>query len=88
MCGLYFGNFPHKFKRDSCTVETSKGKIFNENVDWYVYKCGEDYSIQTITDNKYHSGWDEKIHAFGSCESRKEVEKVMYIFSTMRKATL
>ena len=85
VCGIYFGNWPSKFKWDSCTVETSKGKILDNNVDWTIYNCKEGYSVQTITDNKNNDHWNQKIHAFGNGATRKEMEKVMCIFSTMRK---
>ena len=85
-CGLYFGNFPSLFPPDNnnCKTETVKSEILNKNKEWTVYVYGNDYSIQTIVENKKNEGWNEKVHAFGHGKSVTEVDKILKIYSTLR----
>ncbi|MBC6490712.1 hypothetical protein ACFSQD_16885 [Flavihumibacter stibioxidans] len=85
--GLYFGNFPHEFDadNDSCKTETLMGKILNTLQEWMVFNCQEEYSIQTIADNKKGEGWNQRIHAFGHSKSRDELQTILDIYSTLRK---
>jgi hypothetical protein len=85
--GLYFGNFPNEFEADSdsCKAETLKGKILDNIQDWTVYNCKEDYTIQTITDNKKGEGWNQRVHAFGHAISKDELKTILDIYSTLKK---
>ncbi len=85
--GFYFGNHPSQFPpdSDSCKTDNSKSKILDENADWTIYNCNDKYAIQTIIDNKSSEGWNERIHAFGRANSTKDLNKLLTIFTTMKK---
>jgi len=85
--GFYFGNHPSQFPLDSvsCKTDNSKSKILGENTDWTIYNCNNKYSIQTIIDSKSGEGWNEFIHAFGSSNSKTDLNKLLNIFTTMKK---
>lgn len=85
--GIYIGNYPSDFKpeSDSCTTETVSGKILNQVRDWTIYICNGRFTVQTIVENKPNDGWDEKLHVFGYGSSKKEINKLLAIFSTLRK---
>lgn len=85
--GLYFGNYPSKFEadNDSCKTETLEGKILDNSQNWTVYNCQEDYSIQTIVENKKGEGWNQKVHAFGHAKNKDELQIILEIYSTLKK---
>lgn len=85
--GFYFGNHPSQFPpdSDSCKSDSSKSKILDENANWTVYNCNDNYTIQTIVDSKSGEGWNEFIHAFGSANSTTDRNKLLTIFTTMNK---
>lgn len=85
-CGLYFGNNPSLFPPDNnkCKEETVKSEILNQYIEWTVYVCGQNYSIQTIVENKKNEGWNEQIHAFGHGKSVTDIDKVLKIYSTLK----
>ena len=85
--GIYFGNHPSKFEadNDSCKIETVKGKILDNTQDWTVYNCQEDYSIQTIAENKNGEGWNQMVHAFGHAKNKDELQLILEIYSTLKK---
>ena len=85
--GLYLGNNPSNFpaKKANCKEETIKGKVFNIDQNWMMYNCEEVYSIQTMIENKYSEGWNDKIHAFGNANSKSDITKILAIFSTLTK---
>jgi hypothetical protein len=85
--GLYFGNFPHEFdkKNDNCKTEIAKGEILNITQNWTVYNCNETYSIQTIISSNSNEGWNQKIHAFGIGYNRNDLNKLLDVFSTLKK---
>ena len=85
--GFYFGNHPSQFPPDSgsCKINNSKSKILDENADWTIYNCNDEYAIQTIIDSKSGEGWNEFIHAFGRASSTADRNKLLTIFTTMKK---
>jgi len=85
--GFYFGNHPSQFPsdNDSCKTDNLKSIILDENADWTIYNCNDNYSIQTIIDSKSGEGWNELIHAFGSANSTTDRNKLLSIFTTMKK---
>ena len=85
--GFYFGNHPSQFpaKSESCKTEKLKSEMFDQNVNWTIYNCNEDYSIQSITYSKSGEGWNELIHIFGNAKSNKDLDKLLFIFTTMKK---
>ncbi|MFI5133732.1 MAG: hypothetical protein ACHQEB_05320 [Chitinophagales bacterium] len=86
--GLYFGNFPGEFDKSdaSCKTTITKSKILDTTVDWTVYNCNNDYSLQTIIDSKSGEDWNRKIHAFGNAKSEIKTYKLLGIFSTLRQS--
>jgi hypothetical protein len=85
--GFYFGNHPSQFPPEnvSCKTDNSKSKILEKNTDWTIYNCKNKYSIQTIIDSKSAEGWNKFIHAYGSSNSKTDLNKLLNIFSTMKK---
>jgi hypothetical protein len=85
--GIYFGNYPSEFRpeNDSCKIEKVNGKILNSKDDWVLYICDNNYSIQTIIKNPKNNGWDNFIHVFGRGGSRSEINKLLDIFSTLKR---
>ncbi|WP_293901792.1 hypothetical protein [Sphingobacterium sp. UBA5670] len=85
--GLYFGNHPSQFpaKSKSCKTEHLKNEIFDQDVSWTIYNCNGDYSIQSIIYSKSGEGWNEMIHMFGNAKSTKDLDKLLFIFKTMKK---
>ncbi|WP_286840838.1 MULTISPECIES: hypothetical protein [Sphingobacterium] len=85
--GLYFGNHPSQFpaKSRSCKTEHLKIEIFGQDVSWTIYNCNEDYSIQSIMYSKSGEGWNELVHMFGKAKSTKDLDKLLFIFKTMKK---
>lgn len=53
--------------------------------EWRVYNCQGDFSIHTIADNKKGEGWNQQIHAFGHTKSSDELQKILDIYSTLKK---
>jgi hypothetical protein len=84
--GIYFGNYPSEFKpdNDSCKIEKINSKLLNHSAEWKVYDCNNQFSLQTIVTNDKNEGWDELIHAFGSCKSKEDLIKLLLIYSTMK----
>ena len=85
--GIYMGFNPSEFKpnRDSCKTEVVKGAILNKIKEWKMAECNGKYSIQTIVESSYKEGWTENIHAFGNGFSKKDMNKLLVIFSTLKK---
>ena len=85
--GFYFGNFPHEFDtaNDSCQLEIIEGEILGNSTDWKIFNCHENYSVQTIAENKDGESWNQKIHAFGNFKNRTDLDIVLNIFGTLRK---
>ena len=83
--GVYIGGHPSEFTADEeiCKSETLRSKILNNNAMWTIYKCGTNYSLQTITEHIYDDGWEMKIHAFGNCSNRNDVNNLLKVFSTL-----
>lgn len=83
--GFYFGNHPSIFDKagDSCTVEQVNSKILGEGAEWVVYKCGSNYSVQTIVESKGGEAWNQVIHAFGNAETKDDMQKLLHIFGTL-----
>ncbi len=84
---IYFGNHPSQFpaKSKSCKTENLKSEILDQNVNWTIYDCNEGNSIQTIMDSKSGEGWNQLIHVFGNAKSNKDLDKLLFIFTTMKK---
>lgn len=85
--GFYMGDHPHEFDpdNDSCKTEKIKSKLLGHNADWKVYICNGEYEIQAITKSKSSEGWNSVIHAFGAAKSKVELNKLLQVFSTLRK---
>ncbi len=85
--GVYFGNHPSQFpaKSASCSTEKLKSEMLDQNVNLTIYNCNEEYSVQSIMDSKSGEGWNELIHIFGNATSKKDLENLLFIFTTMKK---
>ena len=85
--GLYFGNFPSQFgpANDSCKITTVRSKILKKISKWTIYICQGDYTLQTIVEIKDNKDWNELIHAFGRANYEDDINKVLYIYSTLRQ---
>jgi hypothetical protein len=85
--GIYFGNFPSEFKpsNNNCRTEWIEGRIIDVFMVWKVYDCNDAFSIQTIVNNKNNYGWDEQIHVFGNCKVKADLDKMLLIYSTLKK---
>lgn len=85
--GFYFGNHPSQFPPDnkSCTTENKKNRILAQNSNWTVYNCNGNYAIQTIIDSKSGENWNELLHLFGNAQSNKNLNNLLFIFTTMKK---
>jgi hypothetical protein len=86
--GIYFGNHPGEFepKVDSCKMRTEFKQILAGSAQWKVFECDSSFSIQTIIDSQSGEEWNNQIHAFGKATSKKDVDQVFAIFSTLRKS--
>lgn len=85
--GMYFGNHPSEFppENDSCKVETIDSKILAESSTWTVYKCNGEFLAQTIVDSRSDERWNNQIHVFGHAKKEVDLDKVLAIYSTLRK---
>ncbi|OOG19342.1 hypothetical protein BWD42_05235 [Sphingobacterium sp. CZ-UAM] len=84
---MYFGNHPSQFpaKSKSCKTEHLKNEIFDQDVSWTINNCNGDYSIQSIMYSKSGEGWNELVHMFGNAKSTEDLDKLLFIFSSMKK---
>ncbi|MBS1542513.1 MAG: hypothetical protein JST14_02670 [Bacteroidetes bacterium] len=85
--GMYFGNFPSEFppKSDSCKVRTMDSQILGNKSSWTIYECDREFAIQTIVESNSGEGWNSQIHAFGHGKSKEDLDKILAIYSTLRK---
>jgi hypothetical protein len=84
--GLYFGNQPSLFppQNDSCVIQNMKSKILHFEKEWTCFVCDNIYAIQTLIENKDDNRWGQYIHAFGSCKSKTDLDKLLLIFETLK----
>jgi len=85
--GFYFGNHPSEIKisKDSCKTGIMQGEVFNKKRKWRIYNCNNTRLIETIINNKYSSEWDKRIHIFGESKNKKDLNKLIDIYSTLNK---
>jgi hypothetical protein len=84
---IYLGNWPSLINplKANCKTERLTGKIMGKECNWTLNNCSEQYLLQTIVSNKFNEGWDMKIHMFARATSRSDVDKLVAIYSTLRK---
>lgn len=87
--GMYFGNHPSEFPpgNDLCNVRTIESPILGSNSSWTIYECDGEFAVQTIVDSKSGKGWNSQIHVFGHGKSKEDLDKILAIYSTLRKKT-
>lgn len=84
--GLYFGNFPHKFEKDSlCINEIYKSRILGNKIDWKTQNCDGHYFTQAIIKSESEENWNKYIHAYSNSNTQVDLFKTFYIFSTLKK---
>jgi len=85
--GMYFGNYANEFppKSDSCKVTSTDSQILGQNSTWTIYECDGEFTLQTIVDSKSGEGWNNQIHAFGHGDTQEDLDKILAIYSTLRK---
>lgn len=59
--------------------------MFDQNVNWTIYNCNGDYSVQSIMDSKSGEGRNELLHIFGHAKSNKNLDDLLFIVTTMKK---
>jgi len=79
----------HKLEPENgrCKEENINSKILDNFSEWTIYICNNKYSIQTIVDSKSGEGWNNRIHAFGNCTSKEDLEEILEIYSTLKRKT-
>jgi hypothetical protein len=85
--GLYFGFAPNtsSMNPEGCKTEIRKGKILNVINDWKINNCKGEFSVQTIVSNSKDKEVNLKIHAFGDCFNKSDIEKLLQIYSTLKQ---
>jgi hypothetical protein len=83
--GMYLGNFPSEFGAESegCKTSTIKGMLLGKEREWKLFSCDSSFFAQTIVDNKDESA--AKVHVFGRGTSADNLNRMIRIFSTLRK---
>jgi hypothetical protein len=81
--GFYLGNSPGAFATDSCKQSQLKSYLLGAQQDWTLYNCNNRYIIQIITNSRSKYDWARFIHAFGSCKSMAELNKLFDVYSTL-----
>jgi hypothetical protein len=83
--GMYLGNFPSEFgpENDSCKSSTIKAILLGKERDWKSFSCDSSFFAQTIVDNK--DGDATKVHVFGRGTTAENLNRMIRIFSTLRK---
>ncbi len=84
--GLYLGGHPSEFsaQNEDCSTEKILGKILEQNKNWTIYNCDGTISIQTIVDGGLDQGFQLRIHAFGNCASKEDMNNLFKVFSTLK----
>lgn len=83
--GFYFGNHPSLMEQnDSCSTRISKMKMLNQQAEWTIYTCPDEYFMQTLIDSESGEDWNQTIHAFGEARSKEELKKLERIFSSLK----
>jgi hypothetical protein len=87
--GIYFGNHPSLFGNDEETdlqfIEYSICKIFNKNRKWKIYNSEHNYFAEIITRNNSGEEWNRYIHIWANGKTKKDLYKIIYLYSTLRK---
>lgn len=85
--GIYFGAYPSEFKPvdNTCTTEKLSGKLLDIETEWTLHSCNDSYQIQSVVEKAPDLGYIEKVHAFGHGYSRKEINKLLSVFSTLKE---
>ena len=83
--GFYLGNWPSRsaFVNSDCKEEQINSYLLGENKEWTLYRCGNIYKVQIITDSKSGQDWSQFIQAFGMAATRSDLDKLLEIFSTL-----
>lgn len=83
--GIYYGFNPSSFSQTDNIVDTKdvSRTIFGKKAEWTVFEYPDYFFIQTITDYESADGTEMRIHAFGSCQTEDDMDKLFMIFETL-----
>lgn len=83
--GFYFSRELEELLPDTCTKEFVKLTVLQQENEWMIYRCGEEYGLFHIMQNAYSSGFDTYAFFFGAAKSKEDLQKLLNVFYTMRK---
>lgn len=85
--GMYLGNHPSSFgkSKSGCSETKRKTTVLETESEWTMFDCNGAFFTEVVVQNKYSSGGDEFIHAFGNGSNKEDLEHVFAVFSTLKK---
>jgi hypothetical protein len=84
--GIYIGDYPKVIPpmNDSCIVLRRDREILHRHVIWLTFKCDDLIIMQSIFSDSENSELP-KLNPFATVKKDVDIEKIFYIFSTMKK---
>jgi hypothetical protein len=84
--GIYIGDYPRPIPPtdDSCTVLRRDKEILHRTVIWIIYKCDDETVMQAIFHDDEKSDLP-KLNPFVTVGKHVDLEKIFFIYSTLRK---
>ena len=84
--GIYIGDSPKEIPpmQDTCLVITRRVEILKQTVRWMIFKCDDMILMQSIFQDSPESK-SPKLNPFITVYKNNDIEKILYIFSTIRK---
>jgi hypothetical protein len=84
--GIYIGDYPKVIPptNDSCIVLRRDREILHRHVIWLTFKC-DDYIIMQSVFSDNEKSELPKLNPFATVKKNDDIEKIFYLFSTMRK---
>jgi hypothetical protein len=84
--GIYIGEYPKVIPptSDSCIVLRRDRDILHRHVIWLAFKCDGNIIMQSIFSDSENSEIP-KLNPFATVKKNDDIEKIFYLFSTMRK---
>jgi len=82
--GIYFGNHPDIQQSNECDSEVKSYTVLGKSTDWTIEKCDGYISIQSLIEINSSPG-NDYMHLFGGCLNETEIEKVIYIYTSIKK---
>lgn len=81
--GIYFGGYPDLSgeANQTCKKDLINDMFMGDKTKWDCYACDSFYTIETVKEEDSYL----KIHAFGVAATKRDMYKLLDIFSTFRK---